>query len=238
MARKLRGNVITMDTTPPLLPPDRRGVRQRHDGREYRLTIYPSDEPHDGAPWSQLASEPDDWYHRFLRYLYLGPARHHKYIWYEDRAIIERLQYMDLTGKPGTIVPMHKPKEIPQAWSDKVEEFNWHQRAQAWDEYQLARERALYEEERRKYREIRLKHLDAAGEAIQKYVEHLQSSDLTSQPSLRQIMSAFNTYSELTRKEFGEDEKTPLISIDARKQVIERIEVIKDYGGEDIIDVD
>ena len=94
-------------------------------------------------PYDQLPGEPDRWYERFRQYCDLGPSR-----------VLNRCyrQTLGETSDPNT--------NAPGSWKRKAREFDWLERAAAWDADRRQRNRERLEET------LNLFH-EAAQEALQ-----------------------------------------------------------------------
>ena len=90
-------------------------------------------------PYHQQPGEPDKWYDRFHRFCLLGPSRTLRQCYRQVLAERDTLA----ASAPGS---SHKQRDrrVSGAWMKKVSEFDWYERAAAWDadQRQLALKRA------------------------------------------------------------------------------------------------
>ena len=85
--------------------------------------------PEAKKPWEQLSDEPDRSYEHFLRYLYLGPERSIDKAYALTRPV--------RTNAEGAILG-NKTQRAPGNWTSESTQFNWPERAQAWDVVQFS----------------------------------------------------------------------------------------------------
>jgi hypothetical protein len=71
--------------------------------------------------WEQQDGEPSLWYDRFMAYLLMGPSR-------------TKLGAVHLVEKAEKSREKQSTK-VPGAWNDAFNQWNWKERAEAWDEY-------------------------------------------------------------------------------------------------------
>lgn len=92
-------------------------------------------------PWERMEEEPGKWYARFLVFRDQGATQRGLYQAYAEEARKSQ-------KKPA--------KNVPGAWKDAADRWQWHKRADAYDEYQHAEEEA---------KAARLKQLEEEEEA-------------------------------------------------------------------------
>jgi len=194
------------------------------------------------GPWRQLYNEPDEWYDRFRRYLLMGPGRDIKFVYYREWAAAneaeeEREGVLESVRAHNRAVT--RSSRVPVAWEDSAILYKWKDRARLFDDYELAIEKAEHDAEKNKFRERRVHLLNKAYNAIDEYVDGLleqMRGDTPSVKSLRTLTYALKTFNELTRREYGEDKQGNSINNFGTINQIHTIEIIKDKGGERIIE--
>ena len=97
-----------------------------HDKHTTSQNAIPGDDT-SPKPYERLPDEPNRWYHRFFRFMRLGP----------ERTLIQC--YKDISnaaraakGRP----PLSASARLPQSWRQRARQFSWHERAEAWDQEQ------------------------------------------------------------------------------------------------------
>lgn len=70
--------------------------------------------------WEQLEGEPNLWYGRFALYRLLGPKRS-----------------LRLAHRQEVTKSRQKPQYLPGSWHDASQQWNWRERAEAWDAARL-----------------------------------------------------------------------------------------------------
>jgi hypothetical protein len=110
--------------------------------------------------WEQMEEEPDLWYGRFRSYLRLGSKRSVNALYAKAAKNSEKQRNLDAGGD----------------WYDIEKEWNWKERARAYDEYQRAEEDRIIEEERDKVlrsgfalQHKRIKELDRLARKLIRY---------------------------------------------------------------------
>lgn len=83
-------------------------------------------------PWARQPKEPALWHERFQRYLYLGPARSLIAV-YRAEAKSEK-----------SAAERARARNVPGAWFAAVKRWNWHARANAFDDAERKKRDALY----------------------------------------------------------------------------------------------
>lgn len=83
-------------------------------------------------PWARQPKEPALWHERFQRYLYLGPARSLIAV-YRAEAKSEK-----------SAAERARARNVPGAWFAAVKRWNWHARANAFDDAERKRRDELY----------------------------------------------------------------------------------------------
>lgn len=83
-------------------------------------------------PWARQPKEPALWHERFQRYLYLGPARSLIAV-YRAEAKSEK-----------SAAERARARNVPGAWFAAVKRWNWHVRAEAFDDAERKRRDELY----------------------------------------------------------------------------------------------
>ena len=87
-------------------------------------------------PYDQLPGEPDRWYQHFRQFCDLGPSRS------LDRCYRQSLEHRgDLPAGPASAA-----LRAPGSWKRKAAEFDWFERAAAWDADRRQRNRQRFEE--------------------------------------------------------------------------------------------
>lgn len=96
-------------------------------------------------PQDRRLHEPDKWYRRFTYYLELGPhrslARAYREMANEERAAKDR-----------PLLPT--TASVPVVWRQRAQQFDWRERAAAWDQQQWLQERQQVEHGRAQAREL------------------------------------------------------------------------------------
>lgn len=88
-------------------------------------------------PWGRLPNEPSESYDFFLIYLYLGPSR------------TTKEAYRQLLKRENALVPGQPAPDVPSRLTRHVSNWNFRQRALAWDERNWSEEIAIMDESRR-----------------------------------------------------------------------------------------
>ncbi len=123
--------------------------------------IVPPD-PGAQQPWDQQPGEPDRWFQRFCRYLYMGPRRSFLATYRTEWR--ERVQ--SGVGCPSL-------NSIPNTWQMAVVRWQWPERAAAWDRAERERLHAEYEADRHADRLARVRLLRAHRERLARAIEQL-----------------------------------------------------------------
>jgi hypothetical protein len=99
--------------------------------------------------WQRRDKEPNLWFRRFEAFRRMGPRRSYLAAYNKERAAL---------GK-------EKTSSLPRVWLDTAHEWNWVERAQAWDEYKSRQDEAAWE---KRYRELRRQEWEAHAKLLEK----------------------------------------------------------------------
>ena len=99
----------------------------------------------DPPPYHRKPDEPHLWFQRFEHFMHLGSARSVSRTY---RELINQQRARD--GRP----PLTSSASCPAVWRQRARQFNWDDRAEAWDRYQKRQERAKIERVRTMARDL------------------------------------------------------------------------------------
>jgi len=130
-----------------------------------------------------------------------------------------------------------KPTNIhaPKWYRDWAKEYDWIDRARAWDRHLDDIERAAAEEERREWRKKRRSMLMGFGSKLSDVLNVFDPQDV--KPSLSQITQAVDMLIQQMRAEMDDlpTEKRD-VTTGGQPIAITTVEVVKDYGDESVPD--
>lgn len=145
-------------------------------------------------PWDRLSGEPIRWYSRFDKYRLMGEQR-------SMVAVYRETSKGRSTKRNGT----KSDSNVPGPWSKAAQEWNWKERAAAWDEAEIDRERREREQFIRRERESRIQMIVETRRMLSNELQQMvRDPAKLRESSLTSIVSALDTVFRLQREEFGE----------------------------------
>lgn len=142
-------------------------------------------EEDDLKPWEQQPGEPLLWYERFEHFRLQGARRTRAatFNWYRESK-----------GMPPT-------RQLPDSWTNRMREWRWGERANAWDREQTKIRLEMWEQEKEQDRNDRILLLKAARSAVSKALPKL---DLTNSSPSTVIYALGMLVNELRKEYQGE----------------------------------
>jgi hypothetical protein len=137
-------------------------------------------------PWERRPGEPNRWFARFECYRLAGPNRS-----LLGTVKAERAQR---AAKSST--------SVPQAWAKNAKQWQWRQRAEAWDEHARGQTRALQAQE---IEEMNRRHVQEAMALQSKALQRLKALELN-HFSAQDVLRYFIEAAKLERTARGEPE--------------------------------
>jgi len=156
--------------------------------------------------------EPNLWYDRFTQFRLMGPTR----------------SLLGCVNQERVKKGQKQSNYIPGSWRDASKKWNWHKRAEVWDEAQREREQEEYEEERLEWRKRRRRLLQGFFAKLAQALDHFEPERVT----LGQLTQAVKTVMEELRAEF-DDLPTEKKDIDLKSggQALSIREVVVEIPG-------